>query len=52
VQFRKVCRRNIAYGTITQHGTIFVWVSADQRIWQAILETMVGARDCPPERSR
>ena len=43
-EFGKIFRRNVAYGTLTRHGTIFVGFSRDQRILQAMLESMVGAR--------
>ena len=39
-RFGKIFRRNIAYGTLTRHGTIFVGFSADQRILQAMLESV------------
>ena len=38
----KIFRRNIAYGTLTRHGTIFVGFCADQRVLAAMLESMVG----------
>jgi putative iron-dependent peroxidase len=40
--FGKIFRRNIAYGTLTEHGTIFVGFSADQRRLSRMLESMVG----------
>jgi putative iron-dependent peroxidase len=45
----KIFRRNIAYGTLTRHGTIFVGFSRDQRILRAMLESMVGVGG-PPDR--
>ena len=42
--FGKIFRRNVGYGTLTQHGTIFVGFCRDQRILRAMLESMVGAR--------
>jgi porphyrinogen peroxidase len=48
-QFGKIFRRNIAYGSIAQHGTIFVGFSADQRILAAMLESMIGRTDGPPD---
>ena len=42
--FGKIFRRNVAYGTLARHGTIFVGFCRDQRILQAMLESMVGAR--------
>ena len=48
-QFGKIFRRNIAYGSVAQHGTIFVGFSADQRILAAMLESMVGDGSGPPD---
>ncbi len=48
--FGKIFRRNIAYGTLTRHGTIFVGFSRDQSILQTMLESMVGLRDGPADR--
>ena len=45
----RIFRRNIAYGTLSLHGTIFVGFSADQRILAAMLENMVGL-DGPPDQ--
>jgi putative iron-dependent peroxidase len=47
--FGKIFRRNIAYGTLTRHGTIFVGFSRDQRILRAMLESMVGVGG-PPDQ--
>ena len=46
----RIFRRNIAYGTLTEHGTIFVGFSADQRILRAMLESMIGAGDGPLDK--
>jgi porphyrinogen peroxidase len=46
-QFGKIFRRNIAYGTLLRHGTIFVGFSRDQGILEAMLESMVGAGGPP-----
>jgi putative iron-dependent peroxidase len=46
-RFGKIFRRNIAYGSVVRHGTIFVGFSRDQRILQTMLENMVGARGGP-----
>src|SRR5262245_17547996 len=46
--FGKIFRRNIAYGSLTNHGTIFVGFSAEQKILVAMLESMVG-RGGPPD---
>jgi len=48
-QFGKILRRNIAYGSVAQHGTIFVGFSSDQRILTAMLESMIGGADGPPD---
>lgn len=41
----KIFRRNVPYGTITDHGTMFVGFCAAQRPLQAMLESMIGAAD-------
>ena len=48
--FGKIFRRNIAYGTLVRHGTIFVGFSRDQAILQRMLESMVGLGDGPSDR--
>jgi putative iron-dependent peroxidase len=45
-----ILRRNIAYGTLTRHGTIFVGFSGDQGTLKAMLESMVGADGGPPDQ--
>lgn len=40
--FGRIFRRNIAYGSIERHGTIFVGFATDQRILVRMLESMVG----------
>jgi putative iron-dependent peroxidase len=47
--FGRIFRRNIPYGTLTNHGTIFVGFSAEQRILDAMLRSMVGTADQPPD---
>ena len=49
-RFGKIFRRNIAYGTLTRHGTIFVGFSRDQAILQQMLESMVGLGSGPADR--
>jgi putative iron-dependent peroxidase len=44
-QFGKIFRRNTPYGTITDHGTMFVGFSADQRPLATMLESMAGLAD-------
>lgn len=42
-RFGKIFRRNMPYGTVTDHGTMFVGFSADQRRLAAMLESMAGS---------
>jgi putative iron-dependent peroxidase len=41
-RFGKVFRRNMPYGTVTAHGTMFVGFTAEQRRLQRMLESMAG----------
>jgi putative iron-dependent peroxidase len=41
-EFGKIFRRNMPYGTVTNHGTMFVGFSADQRRLSRMLDSMVG----------
>jgi putative iron-dependent peroxidase len=41
-QYGKIFRRNMPYGTVTNHGTMFVGFSADQRRLSRMLESMAG----------
>ena len=43
--FGHVFRRNMPYGTVTNHGTMFVGFSADQRRLSKMLESMAGVAD-------
>jgi porphyrinogen peroxidase len=43
--FGKIFRRNIAYGDVSDHGTIFVGFCANQRPLQQMLESMIGMHD-------
>ncbi len=43
-EFGKIFRRNMPYGSITDHGTMFVGFSADQRRLSTMLESMAGLR--------
>jgi len=43
--FGHIFRRNMPYGTVTDHGTMFVGFSAEQRPLIAMLESMVGIPD-------
>jgi putative iron-dependent peroxidase len=44
-QLGKIFRRNMPYGTVTEHGTMFVGFSADQRRLASMLESMAGVID-------
>jgi putative iron-dependent peroxidase len=44
-QYGKIFRRNMPYGTVTDHGTMFVGFSADQRPLATMLESMAGLAD-------
>jgi putative iron-dependent peroxidase len=46
-RFGKIFRRNMPYGTVTDHGTMFVGFSAEQRPLAAMLESMAGLADGP-----
>lgn len=41
-EFGKIFRRNMPYGTVSNHGTMFVGFSSDQRRLQRMLESMAG----------
>ena len=41
-EFGKIFRRNMPYGTVTDHGTMFVGFSADQQRLSRMLERMAG----------
>jgi porphyrinogen peroxidase len=41
-QFGKIFRRNMPYGTVTKHGTMFVGFSAEQKRLSDMLESMAG----------
>lgn len=42
--FGKILRRNMAYGTVTDHGTMFVGFAAGREPLQAMLESMAGLK--------
>lgn len=44
-EFGKIFRRNLPYGTVSEHGTMFVGFCAEQRPLTAMLESMAGLRD-------
>jgi putative iron-dependent peroxidase len=41
-RFGQIFRRNIAYGSLSRHGTIFVGFSRDRQRLDAMLDSMVG----------
>jgi len=43
----KIFRRNMPFGTVGEHGTMFVGFSAEQRPFVAMLESMAGVGDGP-----
>jgi len=43
-QFGRIFRRNIGYGTLTRHGTIFVGFSRDRARLDAMLDSMIARR--------
>jgi putative iron-dependent peroxidase len=44
-EFGKIFRRNMPYGTVTDHGTMFVGFSADQKRLHDMLESMAGLKN-------
>jgi porphyrinogen peroxidase len=46
-RFGKIFRRNMPYGTVSDHGTMFVGFSATQRPLAAMLQSMAGLADGP-----
>ena len=40
--FGKIFRRNMPYGTVTDHGTMFVGFASERRPLTAMLESMAG----------
>lgn len=44
-RFGKIFRRNMPFGTVADHGTMFVGFSADQRRLSSMLESMAGRVD-------
>jgi porphyrinogen peroxidase len=43
--FGKIFRRNMPFGTVSDHGTMFVGFAAEQRPLEAMLESMAGIDD-------
>jgi putative iron-dependent peroxidase len=48
-EFGKIFRRNIGWGTMSEHGTIFSGFSADQGILERMLRSMAGLDGSPPD---
>jgi putative iron-dependent peroxidase len=48
-RFGKIFRRNMPYGTVTNHGTMFVGFSADQKRLSDMLESMAGLPGGKPD---
>src|SRR2546429_546126 len=48
-RFGKIFRRNMPYGTVTNHGTMFVGFSAEQRRLSTMLESMAGLAGASPD---
>jgi putative iron-dependent peroxidase len=44
-RFGTIFRRNMPYGTVTEHGTMFVGFSAEQRRLSSMLRSMAGLDD-------
>jgi porphyrinogen peroxidase len=44
-RFGKIFRRNMPFGTVTSHGTMFAGFSAEQRRLVAMLESMAGRHE-------
>jgi putative iron-dependent peroxidase len=49
-RFGKIFRRNVAYGTMADHGTIFVGFCGSQAPLARMLESMVGRGSEPPDQ--
>src|SRR5207247_1509459 len=47
--FGKIFRRNMPYGTVMEHGTMFVGFSAEQQRLSAMLDSMAGLRTGVPD---
>ena len=48
-RFGHIFRRNTPYGTVSDHGTMFVGFSSDQSRLVAMLESMAGTGGAPPD---
>jgi putative iron-dependent peroxidase len=45
----RIFRRNMPFGTVTEHGTMFVGFSSDQRRLSSMLESMAGLANGTPD---
>lgn len=50
--FGEIFRRNMPYGTVTEHGTMFVGFACDQARLQRMLQSMAGLRGPRDELTR
>ena len=48
-RFGKIFRRNMPYGTVTDHGTMFVGFSSEQGPLATMLESMAGLKGGTPD---
>jgi porphyrinogen peroxidase len=48
-RFGKIFRRNMPFGTVTDHGTVFVGFSSEQRPLSTMLESMAGLAGGAPD---
>ena len=48
-RFGRIFRRNMPYGTVTEHGTMFVGFCAEQRPLEAMLASMAGLATGTPD---
>jgi porphyrinogen peroxidase len=48
-RFGKIFRRNMPFGTVSEHGTMFVGFSAEQRPLVSMLESMAGVGGGAPD---
>lgn len=51
-EFGHIFRRNMPYGTVTDHGTVFVGFSSEQSRLHSMLESMAGLRGPRDELTR
>jgi porphyrinogen peroxidase len=51
-EFGRILRRNTPYGSVTEHGTMFVGFAAEQRTLERMLESMAGLTGVRDELTR